>query len=51
MLKTLHVGIDVSHHREDVCLLDDAGARVGAPFSVPNNRPGSEALVDRKSVV
>jgi transposase len=45
MLKTLHVGIDVSHHRDDVCLLDEAGARVGKPLRVPNNRPGAEALV------
>src|SRR2546430_411173 len=25
MPKTLHVGIDISHHRDDVCLLDESG--------------------------
>jgi len=45
MPKTLHVGIDISHHRDDVCLLDESGGRVGQPLRVPNNRPGAEALV------
>lgn len=47
MLKTLHVGIDVSHHRHDVCVLDEAGARVGKSFTILNNRPGAQELIDR----
>jgi transposase len=47
MLKTLHVGIDVSSHRHDVCLLDEAGQPVGRPFAVANNRPGAAELIGR----
>jgi transposase len=45
MLKTLHVGIDVSHDRHSVCLLDDAGARLGRPRTILNNRPGAVELI------
>jgi Transposase len=47
MLKTLHVGIDVSHHRHDVCVLDEAGAPLGKPFAITNNRPGAQELIAR----
>jgi transposase len=45
MLKTLHVGIDVSHDHHDVCLLSDEGVAVGKPLSILNNRPGLGQLV------
>lgn len=51
MLNTLHVGIDVSHHRHDVCLLDGMGTLVGKPFAVPNNRPGATELIGRVAAV
>ncbi len=51
MLDTLHVGIDVSHHRHDVCLLDEAGTRVSKPFTVPNNAPGAAELIARVAAV
>ncbi len=44
MLKTLNVGIDVSHQQHSVCLLDEAGGVVGKPFRVANNAPGAQAL-------
>src|SRR5438067_3247788 len=47
MPTTLHVGIDVGHHRHAVCLLDAAGTRLGKPFSVVNNQPGVAALIAR----
>lgn len=51
MLKTLHVGIDVSHHRHDVCLLDQEGAPLGKPFPIINNRPGVDQLVNQVAQV
>jgi transposase len=45
MTRTLHVGIDISRHRHDVCLLDETGARLGPGFAVLNNRPGAAALI------
>jgi transposase len=47
MLNTLHVGIDVSQQRHDVCLLDGTGAPVGKPFAVRNNHPGATELIGR----
>ena len=47
MSTTLHVGIDVGRHRHAVCLLDEAGTRLGKAFTVGNNRPGVADLVDR----
>jgi transposase len=51
MLNTLHVGIDVSRQRHDVCLLDGTGVPVGKPFAVRNNRPGAAELIGRVAVV
>jgi transposase len=51
MLNTLYVGIDVSHHRHDVCLRDGMGTLVGKPFAVPNNRPGATELIERLAAV
>jgi transposase len=45
MLKTLHVGIDVSHDRHSVCLVDDAGRALGRPRTVLNNRPGVAEVI------
>lgn len=45
MLKTLHVGIDVSHQRHSVCLVDDAGTPLGRPRTVLNNRLGAAEVV------
>jgi transposase len=47
MLKTLHIGIDVSHERHAVCLLDQAGARLGQHLTVLNHRPGAQALIEQ----
>ena len=51
MLKTLHVGIDVSHNRHSVCLLDDAGTPLGRPRTVANNRPGAAELIAQVQAV
>jgi transposase len=51
LLNTLHVGIAVSHHRHDVCLLDRTGTPVGKPCAVPNNRPGATELIERVAAV
>lgn len=51
MLKTLHVGIDVSHDRHDVHLLDQQGTSLGKPFPIINNRPGVDQLVSRVAQV
>jgi transposase len=51
MLKTLHVGIDVSHDRHDVRLLDQGGVPVGRPFTILNNRPGVTELIERVAAV
>ncbi|MDP9382268.1 MAG: IS110 family transposase [Chloroflexota bacterium] len=47
MQRTLNVGIDISRHRHDVCMLDEAGERVGKPFTIQNNRSGATELVER----
>src|SRR5579871_1834214 len=45
MPPVLHVGIDVSRTDHEVCLLDDAGTRLGKPLRVLNNRPGVAELI------
>lgn len=45
MLTTLNVGIDVSAYHHDVCLLDEDGTRLGRPWRIPNNRPGTKQLL------
>jgi transposase len=45
MLTTLNVGIDVSADHHDVCLLDEAGTRLGKPLRITNNRPGAKQLL------
>ncbi|HET8630572.1 MAG TPA: IS110 family transposase [Thermomicrobiales bacterium] len=47
MPTALPVGIDIGRHRHAVCLLDQAGGRVGQPFTIPNDRAGATALVER----
>ncbi len=47
MLKTLYVGIDVSAERHDICLLSEDGQLLAKPFTIPNNLPGAQSLVER----
>jgi transposase len=47
MLKTLNVGIDVSHREHAVRLLDEVGQPQGPPLVIANNLSGARTLVGK----
>ncbi len=47
MLKTLNVGIDVSHKEHAIRLLDEVGEPQGSPLVIANNRSGARVLAER----
>jgi len=47
MSNPLLVGVDVHRKSNTVCLMDRQGQEIGPRFTVDNNRPGTEALIQR----
>jgi len=47
MSHPLLVGVDVHRQTNTVCLMDSQGREVAPRFSVDNNRPGSEAFIQK----
>jgi len=47
MSNPLLVGVDVHRKSNTVCLMDCQGQEIGPRFTVDNNRPGTEALIQR----
>ncbi len=45
MTHPLVIGADVHRDTNTICLMDGQGREVAPRFTIPNNRPGSEALV------
>jgi transposase len=45
MTSPLVIGADVHRATNTICMMDGQGHEVAARFTIPNNRPGSEALV------
>jgi hypothetical protein len=45
MSTPLVIGADVHRATNTICLMDGQGREVAARFTIPNNRPGSQALV------
>jgi len=47
MFNPLLVGVDVHRKTNTVCLMDSQGQEAGPRFTVDNNSPGTEALIQR----
>jgi len=47
MSNPLLVGVDVHRKSNTVCLMDRQGQETGPRFTVDNNRPGTEAFIQR----
>ncbi len=47
MSNPLLVGVDVHRKSNTVCLMDRQGQEIGLRFTVDNNRPGTEAFIQR----
>ena len=47
MSNPLLVGVDVHRKTNTVCLMDSQGREIAPPFTVDNNRPGTQAFIQR----
>ena len=47
MLKTLYIGIDISHKTNIAQFMDQEGNLVHEPFEFPNNREGLEMFISQ----